>query len=116
MPTEKEKIAAAMLQQSIRNVSDIIDIGTPPEVLVKALGEKIGFGYLMQLSEKLWGDILEAQCLPRGGARAAYCCSTFLVPCPACPPGEAHKCDWCCGAGRVTKKVAEAIRLNAEAP
>ena len=104
MPTEKEKIAAAMLQQSIRNVSDIIDIGTPPEVLVKALGEKIGFGYLMQLSEKLWGDILEAQCLPRGGARAAYCCSTFLVPCPACPPGEATSVTGAAGPGESRRR------------
>ena len=81
------------------------------EGLVQAVGETIGYGRTMQLCEALWGKVLEADGLPAGGAIASYCCVVFLIPCP----GQAHKrqagshCDWCCGAGRVTKKVAEAM-------
>lgn len=83
----------------------------PEERLVQEVGEKIGYGRTMQLCERLWGEKLEGSGLPKGGAHAVYCCGVFLVPCP----GVAHRnsqgpsCDWCCGAGRVTDKVAWAM-------
>ena len=74
---------------------------------VRALGERIGFGNMMVLAERLWRDLLGGA----GGERVAYCCAAFMVPCPGCKKVEhPGKCDWCCGAGRVTKKVAEAIQ------
>jgi len=77
--------------------------------LVLNLGRRIGFGNMMQLAEALWGDELEAKDLPRGGAHSRGCCVGFLAPCPGCAPGE-RACDWCCGSGRVTERVAKAIR------
>ncbi len=75
------------------------------EEAVRELGKRIR---VMQAAERLWGDALEADGLPRGGAHSVGCCVAFLVPCPGCTD---HKtCDWCCGAGRVTKRVAQAIR------
>lgn len=78
---------------------------------VRALGEHIGYGNLMVLAQKLWAETLRTKHgLDGGYAFAVYCCEMFLVPCP----GSAHRqaegrCDWCCGAGRVTKKVAWAM-------
>ena len=35
---------------------------------VKLLGEKIGYGHLMQLASTLWGNDLESHGYPRNGA------------------------------------------------
>lgn len=86
------------------------------ESLVRTVGDQIGYGRTMQLCEQLWRETLKKDGL-EGGEHSALvvtgCCVTFLVPCP----GKAHRkkrdehehCDWCCGAGRVTEKVAWAI-------
>jgi hypothetical protein len=79
------------------------------ERLVRILGDSIGYGRMMQLAERLWNERLVADGFPDGGAHSAYCCGVFLVPCPACPE-EDQSCDWCCGAGRVTERVAQAIK------
>jgi len=81
------------------------------EVMVRNLGDQIGYGRTMQLCEQIWNEKLKAQGLPEG-AHATYCCTQFLVPCPGCPEARAkdEHCDWCCGAGRVTEKVAETIK------
>lgn len=75
--------------------------------LVRLVGERIGYGRTMQLCEQLWDEKMPGM----GAAHATYCCTTFLVPCPGCAPARERNehCGWCCGAGRVTKKVAEAI-------
>jgi len=75
--------------------------------LVRELGTRIGFGRLMQLAEKEWGDRLESSGLPRGGAHSTGPCVAFLVPCDH--NGE-EACDWCCGSGRVTARVAAAMK------
>lgn len=79
--------------------------------LVQAVGDRIGYGRTMQLAQQLWSETLASEGLPPGGAHSVYCCEAFLVPCPnsAHVIGDGHKCDWCCGAGRVTKKVAWAM-------
>lgn len=79
---------------------------------VRALGEAIGYGNMMVLAQRLWAEDLQKKYgLDGGGAFAVYCCEAFLVPCPGCKKVASPKdCDWCCAAGRVTKKVAEAIQ------
>jgi len=80
--------------------------------LVRNLGDYIGYGNMMVRAQKLWAETLKKEHgLPGGGAFAVYCCESFLVPCPgrAHKQGEGHNCDWCCGAGRVTEKVAWAM-------
>lgn len=82
------------------------------DVRVKALGQAIGYGNMMVMAQRLWAEDLKTKYgLDGGGAFAVYCCEAFLVPCPGCKKVPSPKdCDWCCAAGRVTKKVAEAIQ------
>jgi hypothetical protein len=75
---------------------------------VRALGEAIGYGNMMRLAERLWRT---SPGVVAGAEFAVYCCVAELIPCPGCKKVESPKdCDWCCGAGRVTQKVAEAIQ------
>lgn len=74
---------------------------------VRRLGEAIGYGNLMQLAEALWGEALTAQGCGAGGAHSVGPCVGGLVPCPC---DDRVSCDWCCGAGRVTERVASAMR------
>lgn len=94
-------------------MDDFKSFATNEERLVSELGERIGYGRTMQLCERLWGERLATLGLPADGAHATYCCVTFLVPCPGCEPARerGETCDWCCGAQRVTKRVAETICL-----
>jgi hypothetical protein len=75
------------------------------ERAVRDLGERIGYGRVMQLVEKIWNAKVP------GGAHSHGPCVAFLVPCP-CPASgrdaNGH-CEWCCGAGRVTARVARAM-------
>lgn len=77
---------------------------------VRAIGEAIGYGRTMQLCEQLWREKLTPHGMA-GGEHATYCCASMLVSCPGCAEARERgdHCDWCCGAGRVTKRVAEAI-------
>ncbi len=76
------------------------------ESLVRSLGDSIGYGRIMQLCEKIWNEKV-----PAGGAHSVGPCVWFLVPCPHPEKGrsESYQCNWCCGSGRVTKKVFEAM-------
>lgn len=92
------------------------------ETAVFELGERIGYGRVMQLAEKLWRDA-NAAAYPgtEGGEHSALemtgvfvgPCETFLVQCPC---RQAHKCDWCCGSGRITKRVRQAMLDQPETP
>lgn len=83
------------------------------EEAVRALGDRIGFGRLMQLAEQTWR---EASGHP-GSEHTTGPCAVFMVPCPCREAGESS-CDWCCGAGRVTRRVRDAMdgKLRIEAP
>lgn len=70
--------------------------------LVQHLGESIGYGRTMQLCEQLWNEKMP------GAAHSCGPCLACLVPCACVEAGEAATCDWCCGAGRVTKRVRAA--------
>jgi hypothetical protein len=73
------------------------------EKAVRELGDRIGYGRMMQLAEQIW------RTLPYGdkGAHSVGPCVGLLVPCPH-PDGP--NCDWCCGSGRVTKRVLAAMK------
>ncbi len=74
------------------------------------LGYILGFGRMMQLSSEAWGKSLAEQGIP-GGQLTVGTCASFLVECPGCAEARERgdHCDWCCGNGRVTKKVADII-------
>ncbi len=87
-------------------------------VEVRELGDRIGYGNMMQLAERIWDQKLLDDGLPEGGAHSVGCCTTFLVACPAPQhkedfepygDGSDRHCDWCCGSGRVTQRVALAM-------
>ena len=76
------------------------------ENAVRQLGDLIGYGRMMQLAEQVWRKKLAPQGL-EGGEHTTGPCAAFMVPCPH-PEHDANgHCNWCCGAGRVTKRIAE---------
>jgi hypothetical protein len=86
------------------------------EAAVRKLGDAIGYGRMMQLAERIWNE------KQPGGAHSTGPCVFFLVPCPHLTTkniawlDENGHCDWCCGAGRVTKRVAAAMAFISAAP
>jgi hypothetical protein len=77
---------------------------------VRQLGDLIGYGRMMQLAEQVWRSKLEPDGLA-GGEHTTGPCAVMMVPCPHPESGRDANghCDWCCGSGRVTKKVLEAM-------
>ena len=76
--------------------------------------EEHGYGRVMQLAEQLWREKVTAEGFA-GSEHTTGPCAVFMVPCPAGEHARAVPCDWCCGAGRVTNRVAEAIANHTEA-
>lgn len=80
------------------------------ESAVRNLGNAIGYGRLFQLAEQIWEQKQPGMAISNGP------CTGMLVKCP-CPDVaqrvEKH-CSWCCGAGRVTKKVLSAMQVSQE--
>jgi hypothetical protein len=84
------------------------------ERAVQQLGDQIGYGRLMQAAETVWRRINIAENRP-GAEHTTGPCAASMVPCPHL--ASKHKgwrdknghCDWCCGAGRVTQRVARAM-------
>lgn len=73
---------------------------------VKSLGDDIGYGRLMQLAEEIWDEFRPGI----GEAHSVGCCTCFLVKCPHPEINDDNiHCDWCCGSGRVTKRVAQEL-------
>lgn len=70
--------------------------------LVRELGDRLGYGRVMQLCEQIWDAKIP------GGAHSVGPCVALLVPCPHQGADNAVECDWCCGAGRVTERVRQA--------
>lgn len=78
------------------------------EELMRELGNRIGYGRTMQLAQQEWRAKLVKEG-HAGGEHTVGCCATFAVVC-GCNyirnnPGH---CEWCCGAGWVTRRVREA--------
>lgn len=110
MASEEERKAyeRIMREQAPRLASE--------EDAVRLLGEAIGYGRLMQAAEKVWREKAIAQGTP-GSEHTVACCGAFVVPCPHRDENAPERyfdenghCDWCCGSGRVTERVAKAMR------
>lgn len=89
------------------------------ESAVRELGDRIGYGRLMQAAEDIWRKIAIQEGTP-GSEHTRGPCAAFVVRCPHLDDGHQGwldkngHCDWCCGAGRVTKRVAAAMREDKE--
>jgi len=76
---------------------------------VRELGANIGYGNMMDLAEQCWREMFEARGEPTSGVHTCGPSAGNMVPCLCNETGD-DSCDWCCGTGRVTKRVAEAMR------
>lgn len=86
---------------------------TNEERAVRIFGDEIGYGRLMQLTQKGWRDKAKETGLDRSEFSIGPC-AAFIVPCPHPENGkdaDGH-CDWCCGSGWVTKRVLQAIEAS----
>ena len=78
---------------------------------VRELGSAIGYGNMMTLAEECWREMFEDRGEPTGGEHTHGPSAANLVPCPCTETDESPgNCDWCCGNGRVAKRVAQAMR------
>lgn len=77
--------------------------------IVKAIGDKIGYGRLMQLAEQIWGEKVG-----NGGELTIGACASFMVPCKHRVKNDMGHCEICCGAGRVTLGVAKIMNTRPE--
>jgi hypothetical protein len=106
-----DELDEALRKKEGRDVSDY-------EVYaVRELGDRIGYGRMMQLAERLWGDKLVREGggneQMRGGAHSVGPCVGMLVQC-VCEGRDMGNCDWCCGTGRVTRLVGHVQRIQNE--
>ena len=84
--------------------------------VVRDVCEYHGYGRVMQLAEQLWREKTTAAG-HAGSEHTTGPCATFMVICPhqtvrnngVWLDANGH-CDWCCGCGRVTKKVAHHMK------
>lgn len=89
------------------------------EEAVRRLGDQIGYGRVMQLGEEMWRRKMVAMGYPAGSEHSVGPCVCMLERCPHLADDPRSEwfdanghCDWCCGAGRVTKRVAVAMRTT----
>lgn len=87
---------------STKERMDLIRHNMEEERQVRELGQKIGFGRLMQLAQQEWEKALQAKDMPAGGSFVFGPCLSMTVPCGCESPAS---CEWCCGSGRLTKHV-----------
>ena len=78
------------------------------EAEVRALGQRMGYGRIMQLGQQLWREQL-AKIGHAGGEFSTGPCVSMMVACP-CTKKNNGGCDWCGGTGLVTKRVRKAQR------
>lgn len=83
---------------------------------VDTLGRDIGYGRLMQLAEECWRRFNVQQHGKGGAEHTTGPCASMMVKCACLETGMLpHECSWCCGAGRVTKRVHDAATGNRQA-
>lgn len=80
------------------------------ENAVRQICELIGYGRTMQLAGNIWA---KRDKFGEMGAFVTGPCRVMVVPCPHPEDGRDKNghCDWCCGAGWVTKKVLAAMTV-----
>lgn len=106
---EREEFAAILKAQAPRLAAE--------EAAVAQIGDAIGYGRLMQAAETVWRRRAAEQGI-QGSEHTVGPCAASMVPC-GCRARGAQKrhpqwftlghCDWCCGSGRVTRRVALAM-------
>lgn len=72
---------------------------------VRELGTAIGFGRLMQLAQQEWRRIVAPDGF-QGSEHSIGPCVIMTYVC-GCRLNDKVSCDWCKGAGWLTKKVRE---------
>ena len=70
---------------------------------VERLCKRLGYGFVMHEASRAWR--MNAEVGGTGMMVGPH--RSSVVKCP-CPDADPH-CDWCCGAGWVTKRVLEAM-------
>lgn len=87
--------------------------GALEEKVVKAfiMMYQIGYGRLMQISQKLWREKLIADGMSPGGEFAYGPCVAMTVPCGCRIQSQ---CAWCCGSGWLTQRVKAAKEAAGE--
>ena len=99
--------------EMIKTLSDLAHATAPQREQeaadVRALGERIGYGRMMQLAEQEWNRSAISIGTP-GGELTVGPCAGMLVPC-VCDREivRDEHCEWCCGTKRVTERVRRAI-------
>lgn len=73
---------------------------------VRRLGDEVGYGFLMHTAEEIWREKAVASGTA-GGELTIGPCAALMRPCLCRAPS---KCDWCCGTGRVTERVLQAMK------
>lgn len=73
---------------------------------VRILGRGMGFGRLMQLTEREWRHDLG---LDAGAEHTVGPCAALLVPCLCAGDDRLQPCGWCGGTRRVTERVRMAF-------
>jgi hypothetical protein len=79
---------------------------------VRSLGDQIGYGNLMSTANEIWAAVARANGTD-GSNFTVGPCAAMVVTCPhEFDPSEKFldengHCDWCCGCGWVTKRVAD---------
>jgi hypothetical protein len=69
---------------------------------------EVGFGNTMSVIKELWEDHSGKTDIGRGGVFEIGPCIATTVKCGCKYPPE---CDWCCGSGWLTRKVAGIKRV-----
>jgi hypothetical protein len=75
------------------------------EAKVQELGDKIGYGRIMQLAQELWRNKLALEGMA-GGELTVGPCAAMMVPCIHPVVDSNGHCKVCCGSGSVTKWIA----------
>lgn len=73
-------------------------------VLVRKIGDAIGYGRLMQLAEEIWSQKAKEQHID-GSEHTVGPCAGNMVPCSHAVKDDNGHCEICCGSGRITKWV-----------
>ena len=105
------------MPKELEQVKEIIELrkrmDKQQKPIVKKLGDEIGYGRLMQLTEEMWREKAEF----KGSELAVGACVSFMVICDHSIKDDNGHCKLCCGAGRVTKGVkdlADELRASNE--
>ena len=73
---------------------------------IEALCERIGYGNVISSASRLWGQKNDRENMPRTNFTVGPC-ESMTVPCPHPTQDRNGHCNWCCGSGWLTKRVAE---------